>query len=124
LKQYNNETNDARLTRFKSTVYTLIIAGGKYILVSELMMGCKFEDANKEEENKEIDRSKAVWYVLRSDKTRYKKLLNDLKSSANRGRDDYPKTLTSAFDLLVNFIGVAMAMDADVVEEVNITSYL
>ena len=47
----------------------------------------------------------AVCYILRSDTDRYGKLLDDLKSSANRGRDEYPVTLTDAFDLLVRESG-------------------
>ena len=55
LKQYSNNKNDAYLTRFKSGIQTLIITGGKHILVGELTMGHKFEDAPKEEKNEEID---------------------------------------------------------------------
>ena len=40
-----------------------------------------------------------------NERSRYKKLLDDLKSSANRGRDEYPITLTKAFDLLVRESG-------------------
>ena len=53
LKQYSNKTNDACLTRFKSTIHLLIIIGGKHILVSELTMEHKFKDATKEEEKRE-----------------------------------------------------------------------
>ena len=42
---------------------------------------------------------------MRSDADRYGKFLEDLKSSANRGRDKYPVTLTDAFDLLVRESG-------------------
>ena len=47
----------------------------------------------------------SVCYVLRNDADRYSKLLEDLKSSANCGRDEYPTTLTDAFDLLVRKSG-------------------
>ena len=52
-----------------------------------------------------MDRFKAIYYVLQSNENKYKKLLDDLKSSANYGRDKYPKRLTSAFDLLVRKSG-------------------
>ena len=35
MKQYDNEANDAYLTRFKSMVKTLKIAGGEHVLVSK-----------------------------------------------------------------------------------------
>ena len=38
----------------------------------------------------------AVCFILRSDEARYKKLNDNLKRSANPGRDEYPKTLTDA----------------------------
>ena len=47
----------------------------------------------------------AVCFLLRSDESRYKTLLEGLKRSANLGRDEYPATLTEAFDLLVRESG-------------------
>ena len=44
-------------------------------------------------------------YILRSNEGRYKKLLDDLKSLENCGRDEYPETLTNAFNLLVRESG-------------------
>ena len=37
IKQYDNETNAAYLTRFKSMVQTLVIVGGAHILVSKII---------------------------------------------------------------------------------------
>ena len=105
MKQYPNETNDTYLTRFRSMTETLKLAGGEHILVSETLMGKKIEDATKAEIHAEKEKFMAVCYVLRSDTDRYGKLLDDLKSSANRGRDEYPISLTDAFDLLVRESG-------------------
>ena len=41
--------NDTYLTCFKSAVHSLIITGDKHILVGELKIGHKLEDAPKEE---------------------------------------------------------------------------
>jgi hypothetical protein len=106
MRQYDNETNDDYLTRFKSMVETLILAGGEHILVSKELIGKDdLSLATKEELNEEKQKFMATCFILRSDETRYKKLLDDLKSSANRGRDEYPTTLTNAFDLLVRESG-------------------
>ena len=43
----------------------------------------------------------ATSFILRSDESRYKTLLDGLKRSANLGRDEYSTTLTEAFYLLV-----------------------
>ena len=44
-------------------------------------------------------------FILRSDVNRYKQLLKDLKRLANLGRDEYPESLTEAFNLLVRESG-------------------
>ena len=98
MKQYSNETNDTYLTRFKGMTETLKLAGGDHILVSETLLGKKIEDATKAEIYAEKQKFMAICFILRSDTDRYGKLLDDLTSSANRGRDEYPVTLTDAFD--------------------------
>ena len=105
MKQYQYETNDAYLTRFRSMTETLKLAGGEHILVSESLLGKEIKVASKAEISAEKEKFMAVCYILRSDASRYSKLLDDLKSSANRGRDEYPTTLTDAFDLLVRNSG-------------------
>ena len=106
MKQWENKTNDDYLTRFKSMVETLKLAGGEHILVSKEMIG-KYDlsSATREEINEEKQKFMVACFILRSDDARYKKILDDLKSSANRGRDEYPTTLTNAFDLLVRESG-------------------
>ena len=105
LKQFGNETNEAYHSRFKSMVETLKIAGGEHILISPEMLGIKLDAATGLQLREEKEKFMAVCFVLRSDPERYKVLLNDLKRSANLGRDEYPKTLTEAFDLLVRESG-------------------
>ena len=110
MRQGESETNDDYLTRFKSSAETLNLAGGEHIFVSKEML--KVDDlssTSKKEKNEEKDRFMAACFILRCDgfgeRSRYKNLLEDLKSSANRGRDEYPTTLTAAFDLLVRESG-------------------
>ena len=81
------------------------MAGGEHILVSETLLGKKIENASKGSINEEKEKFMAICYILRSDADRYSKLLEDLRSSANRGRDEYPVTLSDAFDLLVRESG-------------------
>ena len=65
----------------------------------------KMSDATKQHIIAERERFMAVNFILRSDNNRFKKLNDDLKSSANRGRDEYHVTLTDAFNLLVRESG-------------------
>ena len=85
LKQQAHDTNNAYLTRFKSMVETLKIAGGEHILVSKMMLKKELAAASKSEISAEKERFMAVCYILKCDNNRYKKLNDDLKSSANRG---------------------------------------
>ena len=105
MRQYQTETNDAYLTRFKSNVETLKLAGGEHVLVSNDLINKSVTNITDTDIQKEKEHVLAVAFILRSDEHRYKKLLDDLKSSANRGRDEYPTSLTAAFDLLVRESG-------------------
>ena len=105
LKQHDNEANDVYLTCFKSMVQTLKIAGGEHGLVSKVMLKKEVVDATDDEIYNEREKFLAVCFILRSNKTRYAKLLDDLKRSANLGRDEYPESLTEAFNLLVRESG-------------------
>ena len=54
----------------------------------------------------EAERFRAICFIIRVDESRFKKLYNDLESSACRGMDEYPTTLTATYDFLVRESGV------------------
>ena len=84
-------------------VETLKIAGGEHVLISPVMLGSNLSTTNVKNEEKE--KFMAICFILRSDPDRYNVLLQYLERSANLGRDEYPKTLTEAFGLLVRESG-------------------
>ena len=84
---------------------TLKIAGGDHIFVSKEMLNKELKDSTADEINEERDHFKATCFIIMSNGSTYKKLLDDLKSSSNRGRDEYPRALTDVFDLLVKESG-------------------
>jgi hypothetical protein len=53
--------------------------------------------------NEANERSIAVAFISNADKTRYGRLLEDLRNNYLMGQDNYPKTLTGAYNLLVNW---------------------
>jgi len=55
-------------------------------------MGKTLAVANTKEVTEEHKYFKAMCFILRADDLRYKNILDDLKRSAYRGRDEYPKT--------------------------------
>ena len=72
LKQQQYESNDGYLTRFKSMVETLKIAGGDHILVSKTMMKKELSAATKAEVNAKKERFMAITFILGSADTRFK----------------------------------------------------
>ena len=105
MNQYDNESNAAYLKRFKLMIQTLKIAGGDHMLVSKAMLGKEIHEAASAEIMIECKRIMCICFILLSHKGTCKKLLDDLKRSANLGRDEYPETLTEAFNLLVRESG-------------------
>ena len=67
LRQYSDESNDTYLTRFKSVVETLKLAGGEHILVSPKIMGKELSAASSSEVEDEKQRLMAVYFILRCD---------------------------------------------------------
>lgn len=55
------------------------------------------------------DRFLAIAFLSGSDRARYSKLVTDLENNFTRGTDQYPKDLTMAYNLLVNFKGAGPA---------------
>lgn len=68
-------------------------------------MGREIANATGAEINDENEKIMATCFSLRSDPKRYRTLLEDLKRSANLGRDEYPETLTEAFNVVVRESG-------------------
>ena len=68
------------MTKFKSMVETLKIAGGDHIVVSSTVLKMRISDATKQQINAERERFMAVSFILRSDDNRFKKLNDALKS--------------------------------------------
>jgi len=44
-------------------------------------------------------------FLLRADETRYDELLGDLRKGVLKGRDEYTKTVTETYELLIQMSG-------------------
>lgn len=69
------------------------------------MIGGDLSSASSNKTTEEKEQVMGIYFILRSDGGQYKKLLDNLKDSANRGCNEYPTMLTNAFDLLVRESG-------------------
>ena len=102
MRQGEIESNDKFLTRFKSNVQTVELAGGRQYLVpikwiGEFHTNTEFED--------EREKFLAMLFLCRCDLKRYSGVMERLQQQMNLGIDQYPVTIALTFDLLVRESG-------------------
>ena len=103
MRQGETESNDGYLTRFKSNVQTVELAGGKNYLIPMHWLKATSSDIDKEIEKQ---RFLAMLFLCRCDQTRYAGVLERLQQNMNLGNDNYPETVAGVFDLLVRESGI------------------
>jgi len=102
LKQGEAESNDRFLGMFKSTVNTVEIAQGKSIFCIKPMMIATDKNApTKEEILAEEQKSKAIMLLESADKKRYGFLTARLEESASLGRNQYPTSVSSMYEVMM-----------------------
>jgi hypothetical protein len=106
MRQGQNESNDSLLKCAKSMVETLSLAGGDHVLYSPQFSDARSPNYLTEDERKlEIDKFCAVHLLAAADPHRYKDLNEELLNASYVGRDEYPTTPSSAYELLVQRSG-------------------
>ena len=101
VRQGETESNDAFRKRIDAAALTLRLAGGEQVLCNpELMTPADPSNPTVSEVESETEKVKAMMLMLRSDSLRYHELKKDLHQSVYRGRDEFPTTVTSSYDLL------------------------
>jgi hypothetical protein len=113
LSQDRNMTVQVFLERYQNNIDVIEHCGGSIgvepILVENILteLGLTMSTASTVEAtaagNVAQESYLASAFLLASDRTRYGKLLEDLENDYLQGRDNYPKTLTGAYNLLVNW---------------------
>ena len=103
MRQGDTEANDKFLTRFKSNIQTVELAGGEQYLAPLKWIG---EFHTKNEFASEKERFMAMLFLGRCDLQRYSGVLERLQQQMNLGLDQYPVTVALAFDLLVRESGI------------------
>ena len=105
ISQGPNESNDSFRKRIDSAALTLSLAGGDHMLWSPALIKMKMPDqgpSDKEIES-DTDTFKAMVMILRADSNRYSSLQKTLFEGVYKGRDEFPVTVTAAYDLLQHF---------------------
>ena len=99
--QRENESNDNYRTRFESEAMTLHLVGGKHVMSSPSILKRLYpKNITDENKSQEEHKMKAMVFTMGSDPTRYSLLLQTLEDGVLLGRDEYPTTITAAYDLL------------------------
>ena len=101
VRQTQSESNDSFRKRIDSGALTLMLAGGTSALCSlELMNVTDPKAPTQDEVLAEIEKVKAIMMILRADPNRYASLQESLFDDVYKGRDEFPITVTAAYDLL------------------------
>jgi hypothetical protein len=103
IRQQPKESCDAYYKRIESMIQTCQLAGGDHIFQSPLLMICTTPGTASTELERSTEKGKflAALMILRADMKRFKTLQEELETSMNMSRDEYPTSLVSAFRLLV-----------------------
>jgi hypothetical protein len=107
-------TIQAYLELFQNAVDIIQHRGGGAIGnhpgIVDLIMTCRglnaalTSDAEKAKIAKEAqDEYLAVAFLLNADRTRYSSMLQDYKNDFLEGQENYPKTITAAYNMLTNW---------------------
>ena len=101
LRQGNTEREDDYLVRFNGKLKSLEMMGGEHIFVSPIILGSTIDAATREAIAIQKEEFLAMCFFIRADERRYGDLQEDLKKGVFRGRDEYPKTVSDAYQLLL-----------------------
>jgi hypothetical protein len=112
-RQGKQMTTQAYLELFQNTVDVIQHSGGaigNHPGIVDMIMSCRgltaalTSDAERAEVAKEAqDEYLAVAFLLHADRTRYSSMLQDYKNDFLQGQDNYPKTITAAYNVLTNW---------------------
>ncbi len=106
-------TTQAHLELFQNTVDVIQHSGGTIgnhpgivdmIMSRRGLIAALTSDAEKAEVAKEAqDEYLAIAFLLHADRTRYSSMLQDYENDFLQGQDNYPKTVTAAYNVLTNW---------------------
>jgi len=75
--------------------------GGEHLMYSPQLLGKSLQVAADDEIVAERERFEAICLLLQTNKTRYSELLDDLRKGVHKRCDEYPKTMSWAYKLLL-----------------------
>ena len=101
VRQRDNESNDAYRKRLESHLLILDLVGGKHVISSpDILKLIKQGAASATDIINQEQRTKGMMLILGADPTRFQALQDSLEEGVLLGRDEYPTTITQAYELL------------------------
>jgi len=101
IRQGFGESDDDYLLGFNSCFRNMEMAGGEHFMCSPQLLGKELAKANDDEIKEEAEKFKAMCFILWSDERRYNGFLEGLRKRSFLGCDEYPVTVTDAYNLLI-----------------------
>lgn len=106
-KQQQRETVGDFHERYEIEYQALISSGGSLVLQADVPEGAiadpeiiaQMKTAHQTREEKQ----KALIFINKLDRSRFKGLLDDLQNAYDRNRDEYPNTLNEAYQIAINY---------------------
>ena len=77
------------------------MVGGEHIFVSPTILGSDVSSARTEDKTKQKEKFLAMCFFMHADERRYGELHEELKKGVFRGRDEYPVTVSDAYEFLI-----------------------
>ena len=101
MRQGPNESNDTYVECFENNAMTVGMVQGGHLFYSPGIVGKEKDKAGAQEIYTAREASLAVLLLRNSDPKRYGGLISRLKEGANLGRDEYPTSVASMYELMV-----------------------
>lgn len=106
-RQQQGQTADSYLEALKGHADTIEYHGGILVLNQNLVPTMKDDGITPytDDERKKIGRDCTLGaaFIRGADPTRYGALIADLANQYNKGKDEYPKDITAAYSMIVNY---------------------
>jgi hypothetical protein len=100
MRQRVSESNHAYYRRFQDNVTAWEISKGKHAFYTQSDTGIAYENANEDQRKASREKYLGILLIKRACLTRYGGRIQDFVERDAKGIDEYPTTLTSAFNTL------------------------
>ena len=108
ISQFPDEGVGEFFERFEGIYQTLVSAGGKLVDTIDIEefhqnVNQDIRDLIEEKHQLREENQKALYFITKLHKGRFGGLIDDLQNAFDRGRNEYPKNLSAAYQMALNY---------------------